>query len=128
MHIMKIPKDHQPLMPYLILKNAHSFIDFTKHVFNAEEVFKSYRDNDNQIIMHAEVRINGCNIMFADVTEFYEVANANLFVYVENADETFQKAIENGATVINELADQDYGRSCGVQDPFGNVWWITSMK
>ena len=124
---MKIPNGHQPLMPYLILKNADAFIEFTKHVFNAQEVFKSYRDNDNQIII-AEVQINGCNIMFADVNEFYGVANANLFIYVEDADATFHKALENGATVINELADQDYGRSGGVQDPFGNVWWITSMK
>lgn len=125
---MKIAKGHQPLMPYLILKNAYAFIEFTQQVFDAKEVFKSYRDNDNQIIMHAEVQINGCNIMFADVNEFYDVANANLFIYVEDADATFQKAIEKGATVINELADQDYGRSGGIQDPFGNVWWITSMN
>ncbi|MCH5689229.1 hypothetical protein LWM68_36305 [Niabella sp. W65] len=68
---MKVPNGHQPLMPYLILKNAASFIEFTKIVFGAKEVFKSYRDNDNKIIMHAEVQINGCNIMFADMNEFY---------------------------------------------------------
>ena len=27
---MKIAKGHQPVMPYLILKNAEGFIDFTK--------------------------------------------------------------------------------------------------
>lgn len=115
-------------MPYLILKNALGFIDFTRDVFGAEEVFKSYRDNDNQIIMHAEVRINGCNIMFADVNEFFDVANANLFLYVEDADSSFQKALDHGATVVNELADQDYGRSGGIKDPFGNTWWLTSMR
>ncbi|GAB3011757.1 VOC family protein [Niabella terrae] len=125
---MKIPKGHQPLMPYLILKNALGFIDFTRDVFGAEEVFKSYRDNDNQIIMHAEVRINGCNIMFADVNEFFDVANANLFLYVEDADFSFQKALDHGATVVNKLADQDYGRSGGIKDPFGNTWWLTSMR
>ncbi len=125
---MKIATGHQPLMPYLILKNAASFIPFTQTVFGAEEVYKGYRDNDNQFIMHAEVRINGCNIMFADVNEFFDVANANLFIYVEDADATFQLALEHGCTVVNEMADQDYGRSGGVEDPFGNVWWITSMK
>lgn len=125
---MKIPQGHQPIMPYLIIKDAGKFIEFTKSVFGASEIFKSYRDNDNQIIMHAEVRISGCNIMFADVTEFYDVANANLFIYVEDADETFKIALENGATVVTEIADQDYGRSGGVKDPFGNTWWITSMK
>ncbi len=125
---MKIPNGHQPLMPYLILKNADAFIEFTKTVFGAKEVFKSYRDNDNKIIMHAEVQINGCNIMFADMNEFYGVANANLFIYVEDADATVDIALANGATIINELADQDYGRSGGIEDPFGNVWWVTSMR
>lgn len=125
---MKVPNGHQPLMPYLILKNADAFIEFTKTVFGAKEIFKSYRDNDNKIIMHAEVQINGCNIMFADMNEFYGVANANLFIYVEDADQTVDIALANGATIINELADQDYGRSGGIEDPFGNVWWVTSMK
>ena len=125
---MKIPNEHQPLMPYLILKNADAFIEFTKTVFGAKEIFKSYRDNDNKIIMHAEVQINGCNIMFADMNEFYGVANANLFIYVEDADHTVDIALANGATIINELADQDYGRSGGIEDPFGNVWWVTSMR
>ncbi len=125
---MKIPNGHQPLMPYLILKNAEGFIAFTKTVFGAKEVFKSYRDNDNKIIMHAEVQINGCNIMFADMNEFYGVANANLFIYVEDADQTVALAVKNGAVIVNELADQDYGRSGGIEDPFGNVWWVTSMK
>lgn len=125
---MKIPNGHQPLMPYLILKNADAFIEFTKTVFGAKEIFKSYRDNDNKIIMHAEVQINGCNIMFADMNEFYGVANANLFIYVEDADHTVDIALANGATIINELADQDYGRSGGIEDPFGNVWWVTSMR
>lgn len=125
---MKIPNGHQPLMPYLILKNAESFIGFTVSVFGAKEIFKSYRDNDNKIIMHAEVQINGCNIMFADMNEFYGVANANLFIYVEDVDETIAIAVEKGATIINAPADQDYGRSGGIEDPFGNVWWVTSMK
>lgn len=125
---MKIPNGHQPLMPYLILKNAEGFIAFTKTVFGAKEIFKSYRDNDNKIIMHAEVQINGCNIMFADMNEFYGVANSNLFIYVEDADQTVALAVENGAIIVNELADQDYGRSGGIEDPFGNVWWVTSMK
>lgn len=125
---MKIPSGHQPVMPYLILHDAEEFIIFTKNVFNAAEVFKSYREDDDETIMHAEVRINGCNIMFADTTEDFEAANANLFIYVDDADATFQKALDNGATVVTNLADQSYGRSGGVEDPFGNVWWITSMQ
>ena len=124
---MKIAKGHQPVMPYLILKNAEGFIDFTKKVFNASEVYKGYdEENPNQIV-HAEVQINGCNIMMADVTEDFDTANANLFIYVDDADETYQLALQHGATVVNEIADQSYGRGGGVKDPWGNVWWISSM-
>lgn len=125
---MKIANGHQPLMPYLILLNADDFIGFTQRVFGAREIFKSYRDEDSGEIMHAEVQINGCNILFADVTEGYDPAPANLFIYVEDAAETLHKAVKNGCTVIDELAERDYGHSAGVRDPFGNVWWLTSMK
>jgi PhnB protein len=125
---MKIAKGHQPVMPYLILKNSEGFIDFTKKVFNASEIYKGYdEENPNQIV-HAEVQINGCNIMMADVTEDFDTANANLFIYVDDADETYQLALQNGATVVNEIADQSYGRGGGVKDPWGNVWWISSMN
>lgn len=125
---MKIAKGHQPVMPYLILENAEGFIQFTKKVFNATEIYKGLRDDGSGKLVHAEVQINGCNIMMADVTHDFGVANANLFVYVDDADATYNLALENGATAINSVADQDYGRGGGITDPFGNVWWITSMK
>ena len=57
----------------------------------------------------------------------WKPATANMFVYVDNADARYKKAIDAGSETVMEPADQDYGRSCGVTDPFGNVWWITSV-
>lgn len=122
---MQIPEGYQAVMPYLILKNAAGFIDFTQKVFDAEQKYKELRE-DGHTIRHAEIVISGCVIMCAESTEEYPVQTANLFVYVENADDTYAKALQNGATSINEPADQSYGRTCGVSDPNGNVWWITS--
>ena len=123
---MIIPKGYQAVMPYLILNNAEAFIDFTAKVFHAQLINKHLRE-DHQTIMHAEVNISGSVIMFAEATEEYPVQTANLFVYVDNADENYHVALQNGATSVNEPADQPYGRSCGVKDPFGNSWWITSQ-
>lgn len=53
------------------------------------------------------------------------VQNAGMFIYVENTDKTFQKAIDHGAEVLMPISDKEYGRTCGVRDPFGNTWWIT---
>ncbi|WP_417941736.1 VOC family protein [Flavobacterium sp. RS13.1] len=124
---MNLPKGHQTIMPYLILQGASKFIDFTKKVFGTTETTtKSLREDGT--VMHAEIILNGSTIMVTDETTDWTKQTANLFVYVPNADETYQKAIKNGAVSLMELSNQDYGRTCGVTDPFGNVWWITSVN
>jgi len=124
---MNIPNGHQVVMPYLLVSDSRGFIAFTQKVFGAENTFLRLRE-DNTSVMHAEIQINGATIMCADVTDKYHEATANLFIYVPDADEAFKKAKEAGAKVVEELAERDYGRSGGVQDPFNNVWWITSLK
>ncbi len=123
---MNIPEKHQQIMPYLIIENASGFISFMQKVFGAKEKYKQMRDEHK--IMHAELMIGESTIMFADATEEYAPQPGGFFIYVENADETFQKAVDAGGKVVTELADQSYGRSGGVQDPSGNTWWITSVK
>ena len=122
----KIPENYQTVMPYLIVKNAAQFMSFMQTVFGATEAYKAMRDENT--IMHAEIMIGGSTIMFTDSTDVYGVQNAGMFIYVDDADETFKKAVDNGASIVNEMADQSYGRSGGVQDPFGNTWWITSIS
>ena len=115
----KIPEGYQTVMSYLILKNAQNFLDFTKKVFGAKEKFKEMRDE--KTIRHAEIDINGSVIMFADSTEMYPPRTSGFFIYVDNADKTYKIALAEGAASISEPADQSYGRSGGVIDPFGNT-------
>ena len=124
---MNIPKIHQVVMPYLIVNDASTLIDFAKKVFGATLNFQEWRD-DTKKIRHAEIQIDGCTIMLADVTEEFKQQTANLFIYVDDADTAYATALDNGATNLMELSDQGYGRTCGVTDPVGNVWWITSVK
>jgi len=117
--------NYNTVMPYLVLQNAAGFIIFMQAVFSASETTKIYRDDDT--IMHAQIMVDDSVIMLADSTKQFPAQPAGMFIYVDDADETYYKAIEKGATSIMEPADQSYGRSCGVKDPFGNTWWITSM-
>lgn len=123
---IKIPAKYQTVMPYLIIKDAEKFIQFTENVFGATQTYKVMRDE--QSIMHAEIMIGESTIMFADATDLFKSNPAGMFVYVDDADVTYKKAIDAGATTLTELSDQPYGRSGGVTDPFGNSWWITSIK
>lgn len=122
---MKIPATHQTVMPYLILEGGSRFIDFMKTVFNAELTHHSMRDE--KLLGHCEMQIGGCTIMFSDASPEWKVRNGDFFIYVENADTTYQKALDAGATEVLPLSNQEYGRSGGVTDPFGNIWWITSL-
>lgn len=123
---MNIPTGHQAVMPYLILADTTAFIAFTEKVFNA--VLRAKHMRDDKTIMHAEIKIGDSTIMCGNATEEYKEQTANLFVYVDHADEALEKAKAAGATVIKELSDEEYGRTCGIADPAGNVWWITSVN
>jgi PhnB protein len=120
-----IPENYQRIMPYLVVKDGAKFIEFTQKVFGATEQYKAMRDETT--IMHAEINIQGSTIMFADCTDTYTQQNAGMFIYVDSCDETYQKALDNGAESLIQPADQSYGRSAGVKDTFGNTWWITNV-
>lgn len=124
---MNIPSTHQSVMPYLILTNAARFYDFVEMVFDAETLHLEKRE-DNETIRHGEIKIGDSTIMFSNSTPEWEAHPANLFIYVKNADETYQKALDQSAISVMALKDEDYGRTCGVKDPTGNIWWITSVK
>jgi len=121
-----VPQGHQQVMPYLIVQNASAFFSFMQAVFNATEKMKVMRDD--YIIMHAEMQLGNSTIMFTDATDEFPVQTAGLFVYVDDCDATYVKALGLNANSIMPPADQDYGRSAGIADPYGNTWWITSIK
>ncbi|HAD97275.1 MAG TPA: VOC family protein [Cryomorphaceae bacterium] len=122
---MKLPEGYQALMPYLILKDGRTFLDFAKKVFNARE--KMYHEHEDGGLMHAELWIHESVLMIGGSNAEYPPCPAGMMIYVENADECYQRALQNGCTSLLEPQDQDYGRSCGVRDPWGNTWWITSV-
>lgn len=124
---MPIPTQQQTVTPYLIVNNAFQFLDFMQNLFGAEITEKHYRDESETILMHAELKIGNTTIMCAEATEQWQTQAAGLFIYVENANNSYAKALTLGCTSIIELSDQNYGRTCGVKDAFGNTWWITSV-
>lgn len=121
---INIPEGYNRVMPYLILNNPEAFLKFTQEVFGATEKMKVMRDENT--IMHGEILIGESCIMFAGATDEFSVQNAGMYINVADADATFEKALAAGATSVMPPADQDYGRSGGVKDPCGNVWWVTA--
>lgn len=109
--------------PYVLVNNAESFISFMRNVFGASEIRKV---EDGGKILHAEIELGGSIIMLADNAEF-DTQTCGFNINVENVDETYNKAIENGAEIVLEPEDRVYGRSAGVRDPFGNLIFIRRL-
>ena len=114
-------------MVYLIIKDAAAFSNFIQNMFDGH-LLNTHKREDGITIMHGEIKIGDSTVMFAEATEQFAVQNSHLFIYVEDADITYKKIIDVGGRAVREISDLPYGRSGGVEDPFGNTWWVTSIN
>lgn len=113
------------ITPYLIVPRVAQLIDFLKTAFGAEERFRVNRPG-TETIMHAELKIGDSMIEMADSNDQFPPTPATLILQVDDVDATFRRAVEAGATVLQPVADQDYGvRSAAVVDASGNKWSIS---
>lgn len=124
---MKQPQQHNTAMPYLIVDDPRALQTFLTTVFDAKMIIE-LPESGHAGPLHAEAKIGDSAIMFSGSTEQWKAQTAGIFIYVDDADVTFSKAINLGATEILPVENKDYGKSCGVQDTNGNVWWITSIE
>ena len=122
---MPIPTQYQTVIPYLIINDALNFLDFMQNLFGAEIVSKQMHNETT--LMHAELKVGNATIMCGAANAEWQPLNSSLFIYVDDADTSYAKALELGCTSIMELSNQNYGRTCGVKDAYGNIWWITSV-
>lgn len=120
------PKGYSTITPYLAIKNADRLVGFLKKVFNAEE-HRIMRGEDGSF-MHGEFRIGDSLLMIGDVQDRYDPFPGMLYVYIPDVDETYNKALAEGATSVEEPETQDYGdRRAAFSDPSGNRWYIASQ-
>lgn len=119
---MKIPQQYLPVMPYLIVKDSMAFLNFAKEVFNAGE--QLIVPAENQQIMHGELRIGDAVIMFSEASEQWKEKTAAMYIYVDSVGETYRRALSNEAKSLEAPNKKEYGYSAGIEDPFGNHWFI----
>ena len=126
-----IPKGHHSITPSLFVAGAAKAIDFYTKAFGAEELMR-FPSPDGSI-MHAELRIGDSIIMLSD-----EMADpstrgpkaiggtpVSFFMYRENVDAEWKRAIDAGAREVMPLIDQFWGDRAGcLEDPFGHQWWL----
>lgn len=116
---------YQTITPYLTVKRPEQLVEFVKQAFGGVEVFRTIGSAGG---LHAEVTIGESKLMIGGFESVEEKPTA-LHLYVPDADAVYRRALEAGATSLEEPVDQFYGdREAGVKDPTGNVWWIATHK
>jgi len=121
-----LPAGPPAVAPYLVVSNAAALIAFVIQVFDAREI-RRHTEPDGRI-RHAEVRIRDSVIMIGE-RPGAAPAPASLHIYVNDVDQTYQRALNAGARSIVEPRAQDYGdRTAGVTDPSGTTWWIGTPR
>ena|SRR5215510_4417552 len=97
-----------------------------KYAFGAIEL-ERYDYSDNEF--HVEAQI-GDSVVVLEICDDPQpqATQASVYVYVEDVDACYKRAVEHGATSVAEPEDKPYSeRSAGVKDSFGNTWWISTF-
>jgi PhnB protein len=113
------PDGWPTIIPRIFTRDVGGVVGFLKSVFGAA--------GDVRAGAPAEMKIGESMIMVSDGRGAREALPTFLYVYVENADKTYQRALAARALTIEEPTDMPYGdRRATVQDPWGNVWQIAT--
>jgi PhnB protein len=127
-----VPEHLNSVTPSLVVTPCAEAIDFYKEAFGAEEIEPRMTGPDG-LVGHAQIRIEGSVIMLGDEWPEAPVRSPRtlggstcaLFIYCDDVDGLWARAIAAGATEVFPLEMQFYGDKAGrVEDPFGHTWGL----
>lgn len=123
MNTKPVREGFHTVTPYLIIPKLDDFVAFVEAAFDAEE---TYRTTGAAGGTHVEVRI-GDSMIMVGAGAASDPMPTMLHLYVHDVDPVYQRALQAGATSLMEPSQQPDGdRRAGVQDAFGNQWYITT--
>lgn len=129
--VKPIPDGFHSITPGLVCKDAARAIDFYKKAFGAKERMRMPTPDGK--IGHAELQIGDSVLFLGD--EFPQMGavaptgpqSVSLFVYLEDVDTVFNRAVAAGAKVDMPVTDQFWGDRYGkLTDPFGHHWGLAT--
>jgi PhnB protein len=127
-----VPNGYHTTTPYLFVPDAERAIGFYQQAFDAVELRRSV--DAQGVVRNVQIKIGDSPIMLG-IRSDHEVIDirigdlprVSIYLFVDNADRVFDRAVSQGATALYRPEDQDYGnREGGLVDPFGITWWIAT--
>lgn len=132
--VQPIPSGYHTVTPTIFVNGAAQAMDFYKQALGAEEICR-HTTPDGSKVVHGELKIGDSTLFVAD--EFPEMGalspqslkgnSVSFYLYVENCDEVFNRAVSAGANPVRQLADTFWGDRVGmIADPYGHTWNIST--
>lgn len=113
------PEGWHTVTPRIVVHDAKQLVEFLKEVFGATGKYLE--------ALPSLIRIGDSLIMISDIG-IRSPMTAFLYVYVNDADATYQRALNFGARSLEEPFDTPYGdRRCMIEDNWGNTWQIATQ-
>jgi uncharacterized glyoxalase superfamily protein PhnB len=115
-----IPEGWHTLTPRIVVDDPARLVEFLRQAFGATGDFQTERPT--------VMSIGDSRVMISGVGP-RKAMPAFLYLYVEDTDSTYQRAMKAGGASLEEPQDTPYGDRRGmVEDPCGNVWQIATHK
>ncbi|MDE3166621.1 MAG: VOC family protein [Acidobacteriota bacterium] len=114
---------YRTVTPYLVVADGDAELKFLREAFGGVE--QVCHRTPEGAVMHAEVRVGDSLIMLGQAGGTSKALPAALYVWIEDVDEVYGRALAAGAASQSAPKDMPYGhRHAGVVDGNGVTWWI----
>jgi PhnB protein len=131
--VKPIPDTYPRVTPHLSIEGCAAALDFYQSVLGA--TVRMRMDAPGGLVAHAEIVLGQSVIMLGDAAVPDSDPSpaklggtpVSLFVYVEDVDEVFRRAVDAGAQAVSEPEYHFYGdRVATIDDPFGHRWSLAT--
>jgi PhnB protein len=124
--VKAVPEGLHTITPQLAIDGCAKAMEWYKQAFGAVETGRA-PDPSGQKVWHASMRIGSSQFFLNDV--FPDMGGgaqtASLWIYTDNVDQAWKRAIEAGGEQVMPMGDQFWGDRMGtLKDPFGNRWTL----
>jgi len=131
-----VPGEMHTITPHLYFNgNCEEAVDFYQKALGANLACPVMKGPEGKGVMHAMLQIGDSHVMLADACPGHrekgpsDGVTTGFWLYVENCDAWFQRAVDAGCEVLMQLNDAFWGDRFGqVKDPFGHCWSFATHK
>jgi uncharacterized glyoxalase superfamily protein PhnB len=117
-HLNAAPEGWHTITPRIVASGAEELVAFIKQVFDATGEYET--------AVPTQLLIGDSIVMISDAGA-RNAMTAFLYVYVDDTDATYRRALSAGARSIEEPVQTPYGdRRAMIEDQWGNTWQIAT--